>query len=86
LKEFNHIEMLNASKRIIIAEPLHYIKFMNLIFNCRFAMTDSGGIQEETTYLGIPCITMQPNTERPITVTQGTNKLRHPGIFGSHCR
>jgi UDP-N-acetylglucosamine 2-epimerase (non-hydrolysing) len=75
LKEFNLIDMLNTSKRIILAEPLHYIKFMNLIFNCRFAMTDSGGIQEETTYLGIPCITMRPNTERPITVTQGTNNL-----------
>ena len=48
---------------------------MNLVFNCRFALTDSGGIQEETTYLGIPCLTLRPNTERPISVTQGTNKL-----------
>jgi UDP-N-acetylglucosamine 2-epimerase (non-hydrolysing) len=48
---------------------------MNLVFNCRFALTDSGGIQEETTYLGIPCITLRPNTERPITITQGTNRL-----------
>jgi len=52
-----------------------YINFMNLVFNCRFALTDSGGIQEETTYLGIPCLTLRPNTERPITVEQGTNKL-----------
>jgi UDP-N-acetylglucosamine 2-epimerase (non-hydrolysing) len=52
---------------------------MNLVFNCRFALTDSGGIQEETTYLGIPCLTLRPNTERPITVDQGTNKLCNPG-------
>ena len=48
---------------------------MNLVFNCKVAITDSGGIQEETTYLGIPCLTLRPNTERPITVTQGTNRL-----------
>ena len=48
---------------------------MNLVFNCRFALTDSGGIQEETTYLGIPCMTLRPNTERPITLSQGTNRL-----------
>jgi UDP-N-acetylglucosamine 2-epimerase (non-hydrolysing) len=51
------------------------VRFMNLVFNCRFALTDSGGIQEETTYLGIPCITLRPNTERPITLTRGTNRL-----------
>ena len=55
--------------------PLNYVRFMNLIFNCRLVVTDSGGIQEETTYLGIPCITLRENTERPITVTQGTNRL-----------
>jgi UDP-N-acetylglucosamine 2-epimerase (non-hydrolysing) len=48
---------------------------MNLVFNCRLVITDSGGIQEETTYLSIPCLTMRPNTERPITVEQGTNQL-----------
>jgi UDP-N-acetylglucosamine 2-epimerase (non-hydrolysing) len=48
---------------------------MNLVFNCRFTLTDSGGIQEETSYLGIPCLTLRPNTERPITVDQGTNRL-----------
>ena len=48
---------------------------MNLVFNCRFVITDSGGIQEETAYLGIPCLTMRPNTERPITILQGTNKF-----------
>ncbi len=56
-------------------DPLSYIRFMNMIFNCRFVITDSGGIQEETTYLGIPCLTIRPNTERPITITHGTNQL-----------
>lgn len=66
---------LAKEKQLIISEPLNYIKFMNLVFNCRFVLTDSGGIQEETTYLGIPCLTLRPNTERPISVDQGTNKL-----------
>ena len=66
---------LAKEKQLIISEPLNYMKFMNLVFNCRFALTDSGGIQEETTYLGIPCLTLRPNTERPISVDQGTNKL-----------
>jgi UDP-N-acetylglucosamine 2-epimerase (non-hydrolysing) len=59
----------------LILEPLNYIRFMNLVFNCRFVLTDSGGIQEETTYLGIPCITLRPNTERPVTIELGTNRL-----------
>ena len=55
--------------------PLGYDDFLNLTMNARFVLTDSGGIQEETTYLGIPCLTMRPNTERPVTVSQGTNEL-----------
>jgi UDP-N-acetylglucosamine 2-epimerase (non-hydrolysing) len=66
---------LEGSKNFLLLEPLNYIRFMNLVFNSRFALTDSGGIQEETTYLGIPCITLRPNTERPITITKGTNRL-----------
>ena len=69
------LEELNNAGDLLILDPLNYVRFMNLVFNCRFALTDSGGIQEETTYLGIPCITLRPNTERPITVTQGTNRL-----------
>jgi len=69
------LKRLNKSGELILLEPLNYIRFMNLVFNCRFALTDSGGIQEETTYLGIPCITLRPNTERPITITLGTNRL-----------
>ena len=67
--------ILTRESGIFLMEPLNYIRFMNLVFNCRFAITDSGGIQEETTYLGIPCLTIRPNTERPITVTHGTNRL-----------
>lgn len=63
------------SKHLLVLEPLNYIRFMNLVFNCRLALTDSGGIQEETTYLGIPCLTLRPNTERPITIKSGTNRL-----------
>ena len=56
-----------------LASP--WLHFMNLVFNCRLALTDSGGIQEESSYLGIPCLTLRPNTERPITITAGTNRL-----------
>jgi UDP-N-acetylglucosamine 2-epimerase (non-hydrolysing) len=48
---------------------------MNLVLNCKLVITDSGGLQEETTYLGIPCLTLRENTERPITIQQGTNRL-----------
>jgi len=60
---------------IKILEPLNYVRFMNLVFNCRLVITDSGGIQEETSYLGIPCFTLRPNTERPVTMSMGTNRL-----------
>jgi len=66
---------LSVGRRFLLLEPLSYRRFMNLVFNCRLAITDSGGIQEETTYLGIPCLTLRSNTERPITLTRGTNQL-----------
>jgi len=69
------LDSLKQTTSILLLEPQSYVRFMNLIFNCRLVITDSGGIQEETTYLGIPCLTMRPNTERPVTITQGTNKL-----------
>jgi UDP-N-acetylglucosamine 2-epimerase (non-hydrolysing) len=75
LDAFGLMDMLRDAERIILTEPMNYIRFMNLVFNCKFVITDSGGIQEETTYLGIPCLTMRPNTERPVTVDQGTNQL-----------
>jgi UDP-N-acetylglucosamine 2-epimerase (non-hydrolysing) len=67
-----------ARGRLFLPEPLSYAPFMNLVFNARLVITDSGGIQEETTYLGIPCLTVRENTERPITVTLGTNRLCAP--------
>ncbi len=75
LEDYNLMSILENSPELIIAEPISYIRFMNLVFNCRIVITDSGGIQEETTYLGIPCLTLRPNTERPTTIHQGTNKL-----------
>ncbi len=79
LQQNSLISLIDDSPNFYITEPLNYIRFMNLVFNCRFAITDSGGIQEETTYLGIPCLTMRPNTERPITIERGTNQLCKPG-------
>ncbi len=58
-----------------LTEPLGYVDFMNIACGARLAITDSGGIQEETTYLDIPCLTLRTTTERPITVTQGSNRL-----------
>jgi UDP-N-acetylglucosamine 2-epimerase (non-hydrolysing) len=58
-----------------LVEPLGYLEFMKLMTSARFVLTDSGGIQEETTYLGIPCLTLRENTERPSTVECGTNRL-----------
>jgi UDP-N-acetylglucosamine 2-epimerase (non-hydrolysing) len=75
LTEFGLQRIFKHNDRIIITEPLSYFKFMNLVFNARLVITDSGGIQEETTYLGIPCLTLRDNTERPVTIELGTNSL-----------
>jgi UDP-N-acetylglucosamine 2-epimerase (non-hydrolysing) len=75
LQDFGLLDRLRKTETIILSEPLNYVRFMSLVFDCRLVLTDSGGIQEETTYLGIPCLTMRPNTERPVTITQGTNRL-----------
>jgi UDP-N-acetylglucosamine 2-epimerase (non-hydrolysing) len=66
---------MERSKKLFLPEPLNYVRFMSLVFTCHFVITDSGGIQEETSYLGIPCLTVRENTERPITITHGTNQL-----------
>ena len=63
------------SPRVHLSSPLGYIDFLALVKDAAFVLTDSGGIQEETTYLGVPCITLRNSTERPITVDQGTNHL-----------
>ncbi|MEA1969507.1 MAG: UDP-N-acetylglucosamine 2-epimerase (non-hydrolyzing) [Thermodesulfobacteriota bacterium] len=74
LKEFG-IDLLEKEKNIHLTAPLGYNDFMNLVFNSRLIITDSGGVQEETTFLKIPCLTLRANTERPVTVTKGTNQL-----------
>ncbi len=60
---------------IYLTEPLGYLEFLNLNIHAQLVLTDSGGLQEETTILGVPCVTLRDNTERPITITQGTNRL-----------
>lgn len=66
---------LSGLPNLQLCEPLSYLEFMSLVASAQFVITDSGGIQEETTYLSIPCLTVRDTTERPITVTQGTNRL-----------
>jgi UDP-N-acetylglucosamine 2-epimerase (non-hydrolysing) len=77
LRDFGLVERLEleAAGAVRLTEPLSYVEFMSLVVDCRFALTDSGGVQEETSYLGIPCLTLRENTERPVTVTVGTNRL-----------
>lgn len=64
--------------RVTVIDPMGYIDFLSLVRGSAVVVTDSGGIQEETTVLGIPCLTLRPNTERPITITHGTNRLVTP--------
>jgi len=66
---------LQLGDRIMLTKPLSYMEFLNLWKDARLVLTDSGGLQEETTALGVPCITIRNNTERPITVDEGTNQL-----------
>ncbi len=75
LEKHDLFSSLRQTSGLHICAPMNYINFMNLVFNSRIVITDSGGIQEETTYLGIPCLTLRPNTERPVTIQQGTNRL-----------
>jgi UDP-N-acetylglucosamine 2-epimerase (non-hydrolysing) len=75
LEEFRLWPSLQAASGIRLTDPLGYVEFMALVRAARAVVTDSGGVQEESTYLGIPCLTLRENTERPITVTQGTNRL-----------
>ena len=78
LQDFGLLEVLAATPGLTLTDPLGYIQFMNLVTGASAVVTDSGGVQEETTYLGIPCLTLRENTERPVTVTEGTNRLVKP--------
>ncbi len=75
LESFGLYQHLEKNKNITLAEPLGYLDFLNLIKNASAVVTDSGGIQEETTVLQVPCVTLRENTERPVTVEVGTNYL-----------
>ncbi|MCE3260605.1 MAG: UDP-N-acetylglucosamine 2-epimerase [Bacteroidetes bacterium] len=75
LKKFGLDSRFNALKSLIQMPPLDYFSFQKLVSACKFILTDSGGIQEESTFLLKPCLTLRPNTERPSTVTLGTNTL-----------
>jgi UDP-N-acetylglucosamine 2-epimerase (non-hydrolysing) len=75
LEQFGLRERAGAIKSLHLSEPIGYLEFLNLMDRAQLVLTDSGGIQEETTFLGIPCLTLRENTERPITVEIGTNQL-----------
>lgn len=81
LRDFALESSLLATPRIKVIDPLGYVQFMNLVSHSAAVVTDSGGVQEETTYLGIPCFTLRENTERPITATIGSNQLMKPGLL-----
>ncbi len=75
LVEFGLWGKSGNSNKLILCDSLGYQETISLVANSRFVLTDSGGLQEETTFLKIPCLTLRPNTERPITIKEGTNKL-----------
>ncbi|MFN8297721.1 MAG: UDP-N-acetylglucosamine 2-epimerase (non-hydrolyzing) [Chitinophagales bacterium] len=74
LEEFG-LSTILKNGNVILTDPIGYIDFINLVKNSSAVITDSGGVQEETTFMGVPCITVRPSTERPVTVTEGTNTL-----------
>jgi UDP-N-acetylglucosamine 2-epimerase (non-hydrolysing) len=72
---------LVSGGNLSIIDPLGYVEFLSLVRGAALVVTDSGGVQEETTMLGVPCLTVRPNTERPITITHGTNRLVTPATL-----
>jgi len=75
LEKYELQKEITSNKNLILSEPLDYFAFQKLVKYCKLIITDSGGIQEESTFLQIPCLTLRPNTERPVTVTLGSNEL-----------
>jgi UDP-N-acetylglucosamine 2-epimerase (non-hydrolysing) len=75
LNEFSLYAGIENNPNLILMEPVGYLDFQKLILHARYVITDSGGIQEETTFRKVPCITLRPNTERPSTLTVGSNTL-----------
>jgi UDP-N-acetylglucosamine 2-epimerase (non-hydrolysing) len=80
LEAFGLKQRTDAIKGLVLTEPLDYFAFQKLIATCAFILTDSGGIQEESTFRQVPCLTLRPNTERPVTVDLGTNELVPPDM------
>lgn len=74
-KQIDAAELTAGAPEVHLSDPLSYLEFLNLEQHATVVITDSGGIQEETTFLAVPCLTLRENTERPITVTMGTNRL-----------
>jgi UDP-N-acetylglucosamine 2-epimerase (non-hydrolysing) len=72
---WSYKDLVHKHACVLLAPPVGYLEFLHLMSEATFVLTDSGGIQEETTALGVPCLTLRDNTERPITVSQGTNQL-----------
>jgi len=72
---FNLSEVLSRNHRVFLLQPVGYLEFLKLMENAAVVITDSGGVQEETTYLQVPCLTVRENTERPATIEYGTNEL-----------
>jgi UDP-N-acetylglucosamine 2-epimerase (non-hydrolysing) len=75
LEDFGLTAWVASMSALILTEPLGYLDFLCLMDHARLVLTDSGGVQEETTILGVPCLTLRENTERPVTVTKGTNEV-----------
>ncbi len=78
IETFGLMEQVNAWSNLHACEPLGYLDFLHLLARALVVLTDSGGIQEETTILDVPCLTLRENTERPVTLTEGTNRLVSP--------
>lgn len=75
IDEFGFAERLEIARNLRVIDPLGYLEFLDMMMHAKLVLTDSGGIQEETTILGIPCLTIRENTERPVTIAEGTNVL-----------
>ena len=85
IERFNLLGLVDAAKMVLLP-PQGYLEMLGLMAGASLVLTDSGGLQEETTALGVPCLTLRENTERPITVEQGTNILvgRNRGAINAH--
>lgn len=86
IERFGFQTRVDSMKDLILTDPIGYIDFLNLMKNAKCVLSDSGGLQEESTYLRIPCLTMRENTERPVTMTVGTNTLvgSDPAVILEH--